>query len=81
MEIFGGNDIKSLPLNFRFLFLLYYVIIRQGIFAYANKVLDWGNLLLCCDFEDALGVVNLNFTETLEDTLTEQERSILTLHY
>ena len=47
----------------------------------ANEVQDWGDLLLSCDFEDALGVVNLNFTETLEDTLTEQERSILTLHY
>ena len=32
---------------------------------------DWGDLLLSCDFEDALGIVNLNFTETMEDTLTE----------
>ena len=47
----------------------------------ANKVLDWGNLLLSCDFENALRVVNFNFSEALEDTLTEQERSILTLHY
>ena len=32
----------------------------------ANEVHDWGNLLLSCDFENALRVVNFNFTEALE---------------
>ena len=39
------------------------------------------DLLSCCDFQHPIGIVNFNFTEALEDTLTEQERSILTLHY
>ena len=47
----------------------------------ANEVHDLGNLLLSCDFENALRVVNFNFAEALEDTLTEQERSILTFNH
>ena len=39
----------------------------------ANEVHDWGNLLLSFDFENALRVVNFNFSEALEDGLSEQE--------
>ena len=47
----------------------------------ANAVHDWRHLLLSCDFENALRVVDFYFSEALEDTLTEQERSILTFNH
>ena len=52
-----------------------------GLFKKQSFLSRLQGLLLCCDFENELGVVDFNFTEALKDTLTEQERSILTLHY